>query len=347
MSTATAGPSIESVTNKHTTDAATSNYTSDEAKDQPKISVEECIIFFKNYLNKDREALKTFYKDEDLSEPGKKAKSMFETLIGMRCKKETARQLILLILYDIVMLIDDSRSMKTEQGGERIKTLHSTIDAITRVYDLANENGMKSVEFFNGDDGIENVKNKNWEINFNERVYNGVTKIGTSLSQKILNRFVWGREMKKPLLVMIITDGDVEGERAGLLEDVIGGCIDRLAKDDERGSQAVSFHFSLVGNDRDAQRLLKKLDNSKTLGHHVDCVSASDTLEALRDTNSERGWSVLPKILLGGISTYWDRELESFEVDSTANPEAASQEYESDVDAVAGSSDYCDDAGDA
>jgi hypothetical protein len=99
--------------------------------------------------------------------------------------------------------------MKTEQKGERIETLHRTIHEITRIYDYANEKGIKSVKFLNEKKGIANVKNKNWKRNFKNKVYNGVTKIGTSLSQKVLDKFVWGETMTKPLLVMIITDGDV------------------------------------------------------------------------------------------------------------------------------------------
>lgn len=99
--------------------------------------------------------------------------------------------------------------MKTEQAGQRIKTLHRTIDEITRIYDYANENGIKSVKFLNEKRGIANLKNSNWKRNFDKKAYNGVTKIGTALGLKVLNKFVWGERMTKPLLVMIITDGDV------------------------------------------------------------------------------------------------------------------------------------------
>lgn len=99
--------------------------------------------------------------------------------------------------------------MKIEQNGKRIETLHKTIDEITKVYDYANENGIKSVKFLNAKRGVMNIKNKNWKKQFDKIVYNGVTRIGTSLNLKILEKFVWGETMTKPLLVMIVTDGDV------------------------------------------------------------------------------------------------------------------------------------------
>ncbi|KAH0603261.1 uncharacterized protein H6S33_008265 [Morchella sextelata] len=337
MSTA---PVRSSIANLATNDPAT-----EEVRERPTTTDEECISFFEDYLETERKSLKTFYKDEDIPKLGAKAKTMFGALIELGCKKETAQQLTLLTLYDIVMLIDDSRSMKTEQKGERIETLHRTIDEITRIYDYANEKGIKSVKFLNEKKGIANVKNKNWKRNFKNKVYNGVTKIGTSLSQKVLDKFVWGETMTKPLLVMIITDGDVEGEREGLLADVIASCVERLAKDEQRGKQAVSFHFSRVGNDKEAQKLLEKMDDSEAFGDHVDCLPANDALEKLRDPTGQHKWT-LPKLLLGAISIYWDQEGDDVVVDVTANTEAAPKEDDSDEDADAGSSDDDDDDAD-
>ncbi|KAI5839450.1 hypothetical protein DFP73DRAFT_561684 [Morchella snyderi] len=322
------------------TDAATANPESEKVKRKPTTTAEDCVSFFRDYIQSDRKALKTFYKDEDLERLGEQAKTMFGAMIELGCKKETAQWMTVLVLYDIVMLIDDSRSMKSEQEGKRIETLHKTMDEITRVYDYANENGIKSVRFLNAKRGVAKIKNTNWKKQFDKIVYNGVTKIGTSLNLKILDKFVWGETMTKPLLVMIITDGDVEGERDGLLADVIAECVEKLAKDEKRGKQAVSFHFSRVGDDEDAQTLLEKLDDNEQFGKHVDCLPATDALELLQDETGRERWTVLPKLLLGAISNLWDDDQKTVKTTVTADTTVLAKGDEQDADGDA------DDSGD-
>lgn len=99
--------------------------------------------------------------------------------------------------------------METEQEGKRKETLKRTMKEITAVYDLANTKGIKSIKFLNTKKGLRNIKSTNWKKKFDAHDYDGMTRIGTSLQKKILDKFVWEEEMIKPLLVMIITDGDV------------------------------------------------------------------------------------------------------------------------------------------
>lgn len=108
---------------------------------------------------------------------------------------------------------DDSPSMETEQDGQRIQTLKKTMSEITAIYDLANPTGIRSVRFLNAKTGLLNVKSTNWKKRFNAHDYTGVTRIGTSLQKKILDRFVYERRMEKPLLIITITDGDVSSPR--------------------------------------------------------------------------------------------------------------------------------------
>lgn len=101
--------------------------------------------------------------------------------------------------------------MRTEQGGSRIETLKATLGAITSVYDLANPQGILSVRFLNTSKGRRNVNEEKAKTLLDDHVYRGVTRIGTELERKILNRFIWNPKdpPKKPLLVMIVTDGAV------------------------------------------------------------------------------------------------------------------------------------------
>lgn len=199
--------------------------------------------------------------------------------------------------------------MATGQRGERIKTLKRCMQEITSVYDLANAKGIHSVQFINANQELRNFKNKDIRRNFGVRRYDGMSRIGTALKVKILDPVVWKDRMLKPVLVMIVTDGDVssqilnssastkswlslskaQGEPKGLLEDVLRDCIDRLENDPHRGKQglrirrfypesrpqanfiptAVAFHFSRVGNDSQAE-VLRKLADCSIIGENID-----------------------------------------------------------------------------
>lgn len=81
--------------------------------------------------------------------------------------------------------------------------------AITSIYDLANPAGIKSVKFVTAKRTAADVRNKNWENMVHWCKNDGVTGLGTALRQKILKHLVWRNPMTKPLLVMIVTNGDV------------------------------------------------------------------------------------------------------------------------------------------
>lgn len=99
--------------------------------------------------------------------------------------------------------------MKSEEAGGRIKTLEKTMEEITSVYQLGNSIGMKAVNFINAKPTFKKIRVKNWKKCLENIKYDGVTPIGTSLKTKILKKFVWDAPMTKPLVVVIITDGEV------------------------------------------------------------------------------------------------------------------------------------------
>lgn len=104
--------------------------------------------------------------------------------------------------------------MQYEQKGTRIKALEGIVGAITEVYELASPDGIRAVKFFNAKNGLQNVRYKDWKNHFNAIKYDGISRIGAALKAKVLDQFVWKNPMMKPLLVMIITDGDVSYQPA-------------------------------------------------------------------------------------------------------------------------------------
>lgn len=98
--------------------------------------------------------------------------------------------------------------MRTEQNGVRINSLIKAMKCITSVYDLANPTGIRVVKLLNSKRRFLHIKHKHCG-RFMEIKYDGMSRIGTALELKILNQEVWREKMKKPLLIMIVTDGDV------------------------------------------------------------------------------------------------------------------------------------------
>lgn len=99
--------------------------------------------------------------------------------------------------------------METEQNGDRINSMKKTVEYITSVYDLANPTGIRVVKFINSKRRFLNIRRKHCRKLFMGVEYDGMSRIGTALELKILDQEVWRVKMEKPLLVMIITDGDV------------------------------------------------------------------------------------------------------------------------------------------
>lgn len=99
--------------------------------------------------------------------------------------------------------------MELDEDGERIKSMKKAVGEITSVYDLANLEGLRSVNFFNAEETFSRSRNRNYSSMFKRIRYGGVERIGPPLSEKVLDTLVWKNPMKKPLLVIIITDGAV------------------------------------------------------------------------------------------------------------------------------------------
>ncbi|KAF8250412.1 hypothetical protein K440DRAFT_541418 [Wilcoxina mikolae CBS 423.85] len=200
---------------------------------------------------------------------------MVDGLLKDGCPKEMALRFTALTMYDLVVLLDDSDSMELEENGDRPNTLRQVLESVAKIYTYARPEGIVSVRFFNTRQGTRNVTPEKVEGLLGEVEYSGLTMIGTQLKKKILEPFVFNRRggtrMQKPLLVMVITDGDVEGENMGFLKKTITNCIARAKEDPLLGEHAVAFYFARVGDDEGAKDLIESLDNDKSIGNWIDC----------------------------------------------------------------------------
>jgi hypothetical protein len=106
------------------------------------------------------------------------------------------------------MKTDDSTSMAVAQDGKRPEHLQKVLTEVSDIYSLARQQGINSVRFLNTKQGKKDVTPDRVAEVLKVRYY-GLTKIGTNLQKKILEPFVLNKKMEKPLLIMVITDGDV------------------------------------------------------------------------------------------------------------------------------------------
>lgn len=93
----------------------------------------------------------------------------------------------------------------------KINTLQNTLGCISEVYDLINEDGIKSTRYINRPKGYAKVTKTRLADVIDRCQRAGLSMIGTQLKRKILDPFVFSEQVaiEKPLLVIIITDGEV------------------------------------------------------------------------------------------------------------------------------------------
>lgn len=99
----------------------------------------------------------------------------------------------------------------SENGGAGRKTLKKYLDVITYIYSFASEykqGKVRSIRFLNSRKEGNNISHADANELLRGHSFLGRTKIGTHLKGKILDPLV-NQNMKRPLLVMVITDGGV------------------------------------------------------------------------------------------------------------------------------------------
>ncbi|KAG0131823.1 hypothetical protein HOY82DRAFT_559214 [Tuber indicum] len=289
-------------------------------------SEERCRKRLKTFLLAQKKGVAHFYKDDqspdglNLRDASARASRLVTSvvegkLLGVDQKEvsELTKDLAILALYDMAILIDDSESMSSEENGQRVEILKDVLKTINNIYQHASEPGVgiRAIRFMNNYDDQDNFLGNPYEL-VRGHYFGGATRIGTELHKRILKPLVLGETpMKKPLLVMVITDGAVEGERKGLLEKVIINCVNKLNDARDQGADSVAFQFSCIGNDEGARRVLEGLDVHEKVGTYVDCQKATQSL----DLSDDRPFTVT-KLLLGAIIDRYDEQGEDEEFET-------------------------------
>jgi len=244
-----------------------------------------------------------------------------------RVQKEIANDIVKLALYDIVLYIDDSGSMQFEEEGSRIKDLRLILERVSFAATLFDADGI-SIRFMNTDlssarnqqgrplqDGVAN------EAQIEEIMrgvqFKGLTPMGTSLRKKVIDEIVLSRaaqnQLRKPVLVIAITDGQPAGEPQNAVFDTIRYAFDTLQqRHPQFGRGGVAFEFAQVGNDEMAKKFLSKLDEDPAIGPMIDCTSNYEQeQEEMARANPPMDltpdlWII--KLLLGAIDRSYDQK---------------------------------------
>lgn len=168
--------------------------------------------------------------------------------------------------------------MAFEENGERLKDLKIVLGYAAYAASLFDDDGIQ-VRFMNSDVQGNNIRTEQDAAQLIDRVPpKGLTPMGTSLRNKVIDPLVLGPartgHLRKPVLIITITDGQPAGEGPTAVHDAIRYATSELSRMPRYGTGACSFQFAQVGNDLKAREFLGKLDNDPVIGTFVDCTSS-------------------------------------------------------------------------
>ncbi|RPA79740.1 hypothetical protein BJ508DRAFT_415742 [Ascobolus immersus RN42] len=266
---------------------------------------------------KERTGLKHFYKTgEPPAEAVTAAVTMVTKLADKGVRVEKALNLSWLTLYDMAMLLDDSVSMGFEENAKDLDVLKGTVKTVSGIFQLSRSNpkeGITNVRFLNSRMFATNLKPGRVDSLFKGVEFQGETMIGGALYTKILQRYDYTKATK-PLIVVVITDGEIEGERQDFLKTVIKEYAKKVNEftSDENGAHSICYQFASLGSQDSTNSIIQALDDDETLGDFVDHMDKESLriLTSKDEKDSEARWIAATKLLLGPISSYYDaREL--------------------------------------
>jgi len=179
--------------------------------------------------------------------------------------------------------------MQFEEEGSRIKDLRLILERVSFAATLFDADGI-SIRFMNTDlSGVRDQQGRPLQDGVATEAqieqimrgvqFKGLTPMGTSLRKKVIDEIVLQKaasgQLRKPVLVIAITDGQPAGEPQNAVFETIRYAFDTLQQRfPQYGRGGVAFEFAQVGNDEMAKKFLAKLDEDPQIGPMVDCTSS-------------------------------------------------------------------------
>jgi len=199
-----------------------------------------------------------------------------------RLHQEIAADVVKLALYDVILYVDDSGSMQFEENGERINDLNAIVSRVAFAASLFDDDGIQ-IRFMNSVEQGNGIRNEQQVTEMIRRTkFSGMTPMGRELQNKVLSPLVLGParagQLRKPVLVITITDGQPTGESSSDVARIIKNASDELARNPRYGKGALAFQFAQVGSDAKAREFLSKLDEESAIGDIIDCTSSMNPI---------------------------------------------------------------------
>jgi len=146
--------------------------------------------------------------------------------------------------------------------------------------------------------------------------YRGLTPLGTQLRAQVIEPLVIQParmgQLRKPVLIIVVTDGQPAGEPPKALEEALRYTASELSRMPQIGKHACAFQFAQVGNDQGARAFLSSLDEQREFGDVVDCTSNFENeQEEMMHANPPVDLTPdlwLVKLLLGAIDSSYDKQ---------------------------------------
>lgn len=250
--------------------------------------------------------LQHFYPPNDprLDQIAARAATKVEQLCAQwRIPHAVGQDLSKLALYDIVLYIDNSGSIEMRERPKRKRDLHATLAQVLDFALLFDDDGI-DIRFMNGpsrewlkkyreeqlsakgftsgeiqfllDTHIRDQQTINRFVQNEPTIFTGITPLGTELRSQVLEDIVLkqarANQLRKPVLVITLTDGEPEQEPRRALHDGILHTMNELSRL-PCGIGAVAFSIAQIGTDKQAQEFLAELDGDPQVGGFVDCTS--------------------------------------------------------------------------
>ena len=190
---------------------------------------------------------------------------------------------------NLLNLEDNSGSMKFEDNGERIDDLHLILARVAYAATLFDEDGI-SLRFMNEKaassrlrlDGVRTEQEITQIVGSAKTAgqiqFQGLTPLGTELRDQVVEPLVIAKarngSLRKPVLVITITDGQPAGEDKDTLKRVLQYVQEEFRRMPQYGEHPCVFEFAQVGNDTKARDFLSTLDSNPEFGQIVDCTSS-------------------------------------------------------------------------
>lgn len=171
--------------------------------------------------------------------------------------------------------------MAFEEDGERIQDLKLILQRVAYAAMLFDDDGIQ-LRFINNQPPFDYCNGIRTEQQIDQLIqqheFKGLTAMGTELKKKVIDGIVLDHarqgRMQKPVLCIVITDGQPAGEAPNAVFDAVRYATTELSRMPQYGPGAIAFQFAQVGNDTKAREFLSRLDSDPQVGDLVDVTSS-------------------------------------------------------------------------